>query len=73
MKPNKLIGKRAQVLRAWKGTQEEIKPRMWNPKFTLELDYKYCAERKITKKRKFLIMDTAPPKSGTDPKLTIKF
>ena len=70
VKPRKLIGKKAQVFRAWKGTREEMRA-LRNPKFALSSDEKCCAEKaRTTKKGKFLVMGTKPSKSGGDLKPT---
>lgn len=70
VKPRKLIGKKAQVFRAWKGTREEMRA-LRNPKFSLSADEKCCAEKaRSTKKGKFLVMGTKPSKSNGDLKPT---
>ena len=70
VKPKKLIGKKAQVFRAWKGTREEMRA-LRNPKFTLETNEKCCADRaRDNKKGKFLVMGTKPSKPGADLKPT---
>ena len=70
VKPRKLIGKKAQVFRAWKGTREEMRA-LRNPKFSLSADEKCCAERaRSSKKGKFLVMGTKPSRSGGDLKPT---
>jgi len=70
VKPRKLIGKKAQVFRAWKGTREEMRA-LRNPKFVLSSDEKCCAERaRANKKGKFLVMGTKPSSSGGDLKPT---
>ena len=70
VKPRKLIGKKAQVFRAWKGTREEMRA-LRNPKFTLSSDEKCCAAKaRSSKKGKFLVMGTKPSRSGGDLKPT---
>jgi len=66
VKPKKLIGKKAQVFRAWKGTREEMRA-LRNPKFSLTSDEKCCADRaRDSKKGKFLVMGTKPAQPGED-------
>merc|ERR1719228_969076 len=68
--PRKLVGKKAQVFRAWKGTRAEMKA-LRNPKFSLKSDESCCAERaRNNKNGKFLVMGMRPSERETDMVLT---
>lgn len=70
VKPRKLVGKKAQVFRAWKGTRAEMKA-LRNPKFSLKSDESCCAERaRNNKNGKFLVMGMRPSERETDMVLT---
>lgn len=70
VKPRKLVGKKAQVFRAWKGTRAEMKA-LRNPKFSLKSDESCCAERaRDNKSGKFLVMGMRPSGRETDMVLT---
>lgn len=70
VKPRKLIGKKAQVFRAWKGSREEMR-NLRNPKFSLSQDEKCCAERaKQNKKSKYLVMGKRGGRTGQELKPT---
>lgn len=58
--PRKLVGKKAQVFRAWKGTRAEMKA-LRNPKFSLRRDERCCADRaRENRNGKFLVMGKRP-------------
>ena len=44
LRPRKMIGKKAQVFRAWKGTREEMRG-LRNPKFDIASDERCCVEK----------------------------
>jgi len=70
VKPRKLIGKKAQVFRAWKGTKDEMKS-LKNPKFSLDTQERCCAERtRNNMKGKFLVMGHKPMNKARDLSLT---
>jgi len=70
VKPRKLIGKKAQVFRAWKGTRAEMRS-LRNPKFLLKAEDKCCAERaRASKRGKFLVMGERPAQPGAELKPT---
>jgi len=71
IKPRKLIGKKAQVFRAWKGTRAEMKA-LRNPKFSLRSDEQCCTEKvRENKSGKFLVMGMRPNEG--DKEMVIKF
>merc|ERR1719402_38648 len=58
--PRKLVGKKAQVFRAWKGTRAEMKA-LRNPKFSLRREQRCCADRaRENRNGKFLVMGKRP-------------
>jgi len=60
VKPRKLVGRKAQVFRAWKGTKDEMR-KLRNPKFSLPSDEQCCVQRtRDNKKGKFLVMGNKP-------------
>lgn len=62
--PRRLVGKKAQVFRAWKGTRSEMKA-LRNPKFSLKRQQTCCAAKaRANKNGKFLVMGTKPSKAG---------
>merc|ERR1719500_1360143 len=64
VKPRKLIGKKAQVFRAWKGTQAEMKA-LRNPKFSLRREQRCCADRaRENRNGKFLVMGRRPTEAN---------
>jgi len=64
VKPRKLVGKKARVYRAWKGTKEEMK-KLRNPKIGLTDQEKCCADRaKEHEGDKFLVMGKKPRTGG---------
>ena len=44
LRPRKMIGKKAQVFRAWKGSREEMRG-LRNPKFDVAPDERCCVEK----------------------------
>merc|ERR1719510_380479 len=44
VKPRKLVGKKAQVFRAWKGSRQELRA-LRNPKFVLSSEQRCCAQK----------------------------
>jgi len=70
VKPRKLIGKKAQVFRAWKGSRDEMR-NLRNPKFELSPDEKCCADKaKHQRKGKYLVMGKRGSRPGADLKPT---
>lgn len=66
VKPRKLVGKKARVYRAWKGTKEEMK-KLRNPKIGLTDQEKCCADRaKSHEGDKFLVMGKKPKRGSGD-------
>lgn len=64
IRSRRLLGKKAKVFRAWKGTREELKA-LRSPTFTFTQDEACCAEQaKQDKQKKFLIMGKKPGQSG---------
>jgi len=64
VKPRKLVGKKARVYRAWKGTRQEMKA-LRNPKIKLADDELCCSERaKEREGGKFLVMGRKPRDGG---------
>jgi len=62
--PRKLVGKKAQVFRAWKGTRAEMKA-LRNPKFSLRRDERCCADRaRENRNGKFLVMGRRPTEAN---------
>merc|ERR1719228_1417401 len=65
VKPRKLVGKKAQVFRAWKGTRAEMKA-LRNPKFSLRRDERCCADRaRENRNGKFLVMGKRPTNANS--------
>jgi len=70
LRPRKMIGKKAQVFRAWKGTREEMRG-LRNPKFDIASDERCCVEKaKRERQSRFLMMGKKPSNPGEDLKLT---
>jgi len=66
IRPRRMMGKRAQVFRAWKGSREEMRA-LRNPRFDLKADEKCCAAKAQHERRsRFLVMGMKPqkPRSG---------
>jgi len=62
--PRKLVGKKAQVFRAWKGTRAEMRA-LRNPKFPLRREHRCCAEKaRENRSGKFLVMGRRPEAGG---------
>jgi len=66
VKPRRLVGKKAQVFRAWTGTRQQMKA-LRNPKFSLRSDERCCTEKvRENKSSKFLVMGKKPSGRGED-------
>jgi len=70
VKPRRLVGKKAQVFRAWKGTRAQMKA-LRNPKFSLRSDERCCSDRvKEHRSGKFLVMGKKPSGRSGDLQTT---